>query len=390
MSQEGSQMSNRILRTKLCDMLGIEYPVLSAGMGPALPHEESAAPVALVVAVSEAGGCGVLGASAYTIDELRQHIREIKDKTDRPFGVDLLFPKSVYGDPPGKDTPDEVPLSALLERMPKAHRDWINKVRVELGLPDAEVMLKTRTTLMLPKEAVRVCLEERVPLICSGLGDPGFMVEEAHAAGTKVLALTGNVKNARRMAQSGVDLVVAQGYEGGGHTGRVGTMALIPQVIDAVEPIPVLAAGGIGDGRGLAGALAMGCVGVWVGTRFLATKEAGSLEANKERIVEATDEDTVVSRVYTGKTLRAIRNRFHDLWDSSGLDPLPFPTQAFLSSALVASFIEARKTDYVGVFAGQISGLIREIKPARQVLEDMVEEAADILTRRLPEAVIVT
>ncbi|MGQ9655591.1 MAG: NAD(P)H-dependent flavin oxidoreductase [Thermodesulfobacteriota bacterium] len=382
-------MGNRTLRTKLCDMLGIEYPVLSAGMGPALPHEESAAPVGLVVAVSEAGGCGVLGASAYTIEELRQHIREIKAQTSRPFGVDLLFPKNVYGERPGKDTPDEVPLSALLERMPKAHRDWIDKVRVELGLRDVEVMLKTRTTLMLPQEAVRVCLEEGVPLICSGLGDPGFMVEEAHAAGTKVLALTGNVKNAKRMAKSGVDLIVAQGYEGGGHTGRVGTMALIPQVIDAVEPIPVLAAGGIGDGRGLAGALAMGCVGVWVGTRFLATEEAGSLEANKKRIVEAADEDTVVSKVYSGKTLRAIRNRFHDLWDGSGLDPLPFPTQAFLSSALVAGFIEARKDDYVGVFAGQISGLIREIKPAQEVLWDMVEEAADILTRRLPESVIV-
>jgi nitronate monooxygenase len=385
----GLHMGKRTLRTKLCDMLGIEYPILSAGMGPALPHEESAAPVALVVAVSEAGGCGVLGASAYTIEELRQHIREIKAQTDRTFGVDLLFPKNVYGERPGKETPDEIPLSALVERMPKTHREWMNKVKMELGLPDVEVMLKTRTTLMLPQEAVRVCLEEKVPLICSGLGDPGFMVAEAHAAGTKVLALTGNVKNAKRLAQSGVDLVVAQGYEGGGHTGRVGTMALIPQVIDAVEPIPVLAAGGIGDGRGLAGALAMGCVGVWVGTRFLATEEAGSLEANKERIVQAADEDTVVSRVYSGKTLRAIRNRFHELWDSSGLEPLPFPTQAFLSSALVASFIEAGRADYVGVFAGQISGLIKEIKPAKEVLEEMVEEAADILSRRLPERVIV-
>ncbi|HSR13206.1 MAG TPA: nitronate monooxygenase, partial [Thermodesulfobacteriota bacterium] len=153
-------------------------------------------------------------------------------------------------------------------------------------------------------------------------------------------------------------------------------------------PVPVLAAGGIGDGRGLAGALAMGCVGAWVGTRFLATDEGGALPVNKRRILESTDEDTRVSRAYTGKTLRASYNKFHDLWDQSGLEPLPFPTQVLVSSALLASFIEAQKDDYVGGLAGQVSGLIRDVKPARQVLEEMVEEAVEILTRRLPAAVV--
>jgi NAD(P)H-dependent flavin oxidoreductase YrpB (nitropropane dioxygenase family) len=132
----------------------------------------------------------------------------------------------------------------------------------------------------------------------------------------------------------------------------------------------------------------MGCVGVWVGTRFLATDEGGALEVNKRRILESTDEDTRVSQAYTGKTLRASYNKFHDLWNNSGLEPLPFPTQVLISSALLASFIEANKDEYVGGLAGQISGLIKEIKPARQVLEEMVEETVDILTRRLPESVI--
>ena len=165
-------------------------------------------------------------------------------------------------------------------------------------------------------------------------------------------------------------------------------MALLPQVIDVASPVPVLAAGGIGDGRGIAAALAMGCVGVWVGTRFLATDEAGALETNKQRILDSTDEGTRVSTAYTGKTLRASLNKFHRLWDESGLDPIPFPNQVLISSALLWSFLEGNKTDYVGGLAGQISGLIQDIKPARQVLEEMVEETVEILTRGLLEMVV--
>jgi nitronate monooxygenase len=382
-------MGKRTLRTKLCDMLGIEYPILSAGMGPTLIGEKTGAPVELVVAVSEGGGLGVLGGSGFTVEELRAAIREIKARTDKPYGVDLLLPK--YLAPRGgmdQAGVDKVPLARILETLPKPHREWLKKVQEEMGLSDTEVMLKMNTTTMRPQEAVKFCIEERVPLFCAGLGNPGFMVEDAHAAGMKVLGITGNAKNAYRMAQSKVDLIVAQGHEGGGHTGRIGTMALLPQAIDAAAPVPVLAAGGIGDGRGVAAALAMGCAGVWVGTRFLATNEGGALEINKQRILESTDEDTRVSTAYTGKTLRASYNKFHDLWNGSGLDPLPFPTQVLISSALLSSFIQADKTEYVGGLAGQISGLIHDIKPARQVLEEMVEEAVDIITRRLPESVI--
>ena len=382
-------MGKRVLKTKLCDMLGIDYPILSAGMGPTLIGEKTGAPVELVVAVSEAGGLGVLGGSGYTVDELAKAIREIKKQTGKPFGVDLLLPKYLdFEGGLGKTDAEELPLSMVLETIPEAHRKWINKIKQEMGLPNVEIMVRRNTTTMFPKESIQVCLDEKVPLFCAGLGNPGFMVAEAHAAGMKVLGITGNAKNAKRMADAGIDLLVAQGHEGGGHTGRIGTMVLLPAAIDAAHPVPVLGAGGIGDGRGLAAALALGCVGVWVGTRFLATNEGGALDVNKQKIIQSTDEGTRVSTAYTGKTLRASYNQFHDLWANSGLDPLPFPTQVLISSAMLASFIEANKTDFVGGLAGQVSGIIKEIVPAAQVLEDMVEEAVDILTRKLPQNVV--
>jgi NAD(P)H-dependent flavin oxidoreductase YrpB (nitropropane dioxygenase family) len=370
-------------------MLGIEYPILSAGMGPSLIGESTGAPVDLVVAVSEAGGLGVLGGAGYTIEEMREAIGEIRSRTKKPFGVDLLLPRQLVeqGDREVQG-PKEMPLSEILKSLPEAHYAWVQKIKEEMQLPDVDTVMRLDTTTMQPLKAVRACIEEKVPLFCSGLGNPGFMVEEAHANGMKVLGITGNSKNARRMAESGVDLIVAQGYEGGGHTGRIGTLALLPQAIDAAAPVPVLAAGGIGDGRGVAAALAIGCVGVWVGTRFLATKEGGILDIQKQRIVDATDEDTRRTYIYTGKTSRAIYNRLHDLWDEAGLEPLPFPMQVTLASGLVEMFLKGGKLDYVAPFAGQVSGLIKEIKPARQVVEEMVAETVDILTRRLPENVI--
>ena len=151
----------------------------------------------------------------------------------------------------------------------------------------------------------------------------------------------------------------------------------------------MLAAGGIGDGRGLAAALACGCVGVWVGTRFLASEEGGALPIQKETIVAATDEDTRRSYLYTGKTSRAIYNQMHDLWETSGLEPLPFPQQSLFASALAEMFNRAEKKKFMGPFSGQVSGLIKDIKPAAEILEEMVEAAADILTQKLPSEVII-
>ncbi len=382
-------MGKKILRTKLCDILDIEYPILSAGMGPSLVGEKTGAPVELVVAVSEAGGLGVLGAAGFTVDEMREEIREIKKLTDKPFGVDLLLPaQTVEQGDSTYDGPPEIPLSDIIKTLPKAHYEWIMKIKEEMRLPEIEATIKMASTTSFPHASIKVCIEEGVPLFCAGLGNPGFMVEDAHAAGMKVLGISGNTKNAVRIARSGADLVAAQGHEGGGHTGRIGSIALWPQAVDGAAPTPVLAAGGIGDGRGVAAALAVGCVGVWVGTRFLASVEGGALPIQKETIVEATDEDTRRAYLYTGKTSRAIYNSFHDLWEQSGLEPLPFPTQVLFASAMAEMFNKAEKKDYMGPFSGQVSGLIHEIKPAARILEDMVEETVEVLTRRLPESVI--
>ncbi len=382
-------MGKKILRTKLCDILDIEYPILSAGMGPSLVGEKTGAPVELVVAVSEAGGLGVLGAAGFTVDEMREEIREIKKLTDKPFGVDLLLPaQTVEQGDSTYDGPPEIPLSDIIKTLPKAHYEWIMKIKEEMRLPEIEATIKMASTTSFPHASIKVCIEEGVPLFCAGLGNPGFMVEDAHVAGMKVLGISGNTKNAVRIARSGADLVAAQGHEGGGHTGRIGSIALWPQAVDGAAPTPVLAAGGIGDGRGVAAALAVGCVGVWVGTRFLASVEGGALPIQKETIVEATDEDTRRAYLYTGKTSRAIYNSFHDLWEQSGLEPLPFPTQVLFASAMAEMFNKAEKKDYMGPFSGQVSGLIHEIKPAARILEDMVEETVEVLTRRLPESVI--
>jgi NAD(P)H-dependent flavin oxidoreductase YrpB (nitropropane dioxygenase family) len=382
-------MTRRVLKTKLCDMLGIEYPILSAGMGPSLIGEKTGAPIELVVAVSEAGGLGVLGGAGFTVEELREQIREIKRLTDKPFGVDLLLPPALVRAGDEEFTvPKETPLAEILETLPREHYEWLMKVKGELGLPDIEAKVRSGSTTMRPHAAVKVCIEEKVPLFCAGLGNPAFMVEDAHRAGMKVLGIAGHTRNAARIARGGADLVVAQGGEAGGHTGLVGSMAFWPQAVDACAPTPVLGAGGIGDGRGIVAALALGCAGVWVGTRFLATKEGGTIPAQREAILKARDEDSRRSELYTGKPSRAPANKFHTLWESSGLDPLPFPTQVMLSSALVKMFEKAEMNEYISPFSGQIAGMIDEIKPAAQVVEEMVEEAVEILGRTLPENVV--
>ena len=383
-------MTRPILRTALCDMLDIEYPIISAGMGPSLIGETTGAPVELVVAVSEAGGLGVLGGAGYTVEELRERIREIKKLTDKPFGVDLLLPPALVraGDEEFTE-PSETPLAEIVEHLPREHYEWLLKVKEELELPDIDAKVRTGGTVMRPLAAVRVCIEERVPLFCAGLGNPAFMVEDAHRAGVKVLGIAGHTRNAARIASGGADLVVAQGGEGGGHTGLVGSMALWPQAVDAAAPTPVLGAGGIGDGRGVVAALALGCVGAWVGTRFLASEEGGAIPAQKDAILKARDEDSRRSTLYTGKPSRAPANRFHSLWEASGLEPLPFPTQVMLSSALVNMFERAAMNEYISPFAGQVSGMIHEIKPAADIVREMVEEAVDILARKLPQNVTI-
>jgi enoyl-[acyl-carrier protein] reductase II len=322
-----------MLRTPLCDLLGIEVPVLQAGMG-------YVARADLAAAVSAAGGLGVIGAASLNAEGLRAEIRKVRDLTDRPFGVDILFATV------GRPTHD-----------------------------DAEVAF-TRDV----QQQIDVVFEERVPVLASGLGNPAPIVPIAHEQGMKVLALVGNTRNAVRVAEGGVDVVVAQGHDGGGHTGRIGTFTLLPAVIDAVD-VPVVAAGGIADGRGIAGALVMGAVGVWMGTRFVASREAYAHDHYKQRIVEIDDEGTTVTRCFSGKPCRVIKNDTTQAWEARELqDQIQrFPRQMQVIGEWLGEdpYIAARRKgriDKGAMAAGQSSVLVRDLLGAGEIVERLVEE----------------
>jgi NAD(P)H-dependent flavin oxidoreductase YrpB (nitropropane dioxygenase family) len=373
-------MAASVLRTPICDLLGIEYPILLAGMGPTAGGGRGAAALAdLAAAVSNAGGLGVIGGAGSNPDRLREEIRKVRSLTDKPFGVDLLFPSNavrVAGN--GGSAAD------WRTQIPPQYWEGIRGLREQFGLPDVHVERPRGVTDWTVADQVEVVLGERVPVLAAGLGNPAPYVERCHALGMKVIALVGNTKNARRVAAGGVDIVVAQGTEAGGHTGRIGTMALVPQVVDAVKPVPVVAAGGIADGRGLVAALALGAQAVWCGTAFLATEEANIEGWQKGRIVDATEEDTIVTRLYSGKTMRNITNPMAQAWEASGLKALPMGLQGLLIADLMAAAKAAGKDELLMNAAGQAAGMISRLRPAAEVVQGMVDGAIQVLTEGLP------
>lgn len=378
-----------VLRTALCDLLGIEYPILLAGMGPTVGESNhGVAGPELVAAISNAGGLGVLGGTGYGPDQMEEAINKIRALTDKPFGVDILLP--LLGPQSGNDRPKDVPMTSLI---PDAHRVAVEQLRQALGLPEVPRAPKDSSdpgmasALFNPGAQIDVITGMGVPVLATGLGDPAPFMPQLRNAGTKVISLVGNVKAARRVLAAGVDAVVAQGTEAGGHTGRIGTLALVPQVIDAANGVPVVAAGGIGDGRGLAAALAMGADAVWCGTVFIATDEANQEYSRKERLVAADDEGTKVTRLYSGKTMRNITNPLIDAWENSGVKALPMGMQSALIAPLLKGAAAAGHEEWSMLAAGQVSGLIKKIRPAGEVLQEMVEQAADIIGRDLARRV---
>ena len=360
------------LRTPLCDLLGIEYPVLLAGMG----VRGLSTPPRLVAAVSNAGGMGVLGAAGMAPETIRARIREVRALTDRPFGVDLLLPASLT-----EAGEDRAAARARIARDHPRHAEFARRLATDFGL--AEVTAEGGA-VMSPgfiRRQVEVVLEERPAVFAAGLGDPAWVVPLAHERGMKVMGLAGNVRNAERHAQVGVDVVVAQGTEAGGHTGRIATLPLVPQVADAIRPTPVVAAGGIGDGRGVAAALALGAQGVWVGTAFLVAEECDWPEENKKQILRGRADDFVVSRSYTGKTARQYRNAIVEAWEKSGLDPLPMPLQGLLMADLVEAAWRAGRSELYFNPAGQVGGMLTETRPAARIMADLVEGAVATLAR---------
>src|SRR3990172_2816195 len=369
-----SKGAMRQLHTKLCDLLDIRYPILQAGMGIITPYSLTATSPELVAAVSNAGGLGVLGLGLMTPDEIGQQIKKTKQLTSQPFGVDLLFP--TLG---GVGS-----LEQLKAQIPREYREFMARLQREFDIPSPQEPVDPQMWINMasPDIAMRqfeVLLEERVPVFVSGLGNPAPVVPRAHAQGMKVMACVGNVKTAVRVAEGGVDAIAAAGGDAGGHGGRTGTFTLIPQVVDAIHPTPVIAAGGIADGRQVAAALMLGAQGVWVGSAFLATTEAPIPQWYKDLIIRADDEGTAKSEYWTGKLMRHFKTPLGAAWETSGLKPLPMPLQGILMWDIVAGALEQGKYEHSGQLIGQGIGMTKEIKSARQVVEELVGGAIQAL-----------
>lgn len=316
------------MRTRLTDVLQVEHPVMLAGMGGVSYHQ-------LVAAVSEAGGFGCIGAATLPLDQMVEEIDAVKKLTSKPFGVDLL--------------------TAMPGSM----------------IPQVEKIIAGGATVFV-----------------AGLGVPREVVELCHEHNVLVVNMCGKVLHAIQAVEVGCDLVVAQGTEAGGHTGTVATMPLVPQIVDAVgDRVPVVAAGGIFDGRGLAAALALGADGVWIGTRFIATPEAHTASGYKEALVKTREDGTVISRAFTGKTLRAVRNSYTDFWEKHPDELQPFPMQVMRSMQDQAMHLGADETmanvdpDKECYPAGQGVGAIHEVVPAAELVHRIVEEAEAVLKK---------
>ncbi len=308
-------------------MLDIKHPIMLAGMGGVSYH-------ALVAAVSEAGGIGTLGASTMSVDELPEEMALVREITSKPFGVDLLTAM------PGQ---------------------------VERGIQSV--------------------IEGGASIFVAGLGVPREVIDLLHSHNILVGSMCGKVRHAVSAVASGVDFVVAQGTEGGGHTGTVATMALIPQVVDAVgDKVPVVAAGGLFDGRGLAASLALGADGVWIGTRFIATPEARAVNGYKEALIDLPEDGTVISRAFTGKTCRVVRNDWTAHFDAHPEELQPFPQQAIAAVQADVAHLGAPSGTEVNVSTefmpcGQGVGAIHGLIPAADLVAQMMAEAERTLER---------
>lgn len=315
------------MRTRLTDLLEIEHPVMLAGMGGVSYHE-------LVAAVSEAGGFGCMGASTMNLDRMVEQMQLVRAATDKPFGVDLLT--AAPGDMPAQ---------------------------------------------------VQAIIDNGGRVFVAGLGVPRDVVNLCHDNNVLVASMCGKVRHAVAAVAAGCDLVIAQGTEAGGHTGTVATMALVPQIVDVVEgKVPVVAAGGLFDGRGLAAALSLGAEGVWMGTRFIATPEAWGTPGYKEKLLAMAEDDTVVSKGFTGKTCRVARNEYTQYWEEHANEIEPFPAQFIRSINDGANHLGAgpdTEVDPAREFwpAGQGVGAIDELVPAGDLVRSIVAEAEEVIDR---------
>jgi len=369
------------VRTPASELVGIDVPIFG------FSHCRD-----VVAAVTNSGGCGVLGAVAHSPEQLDIDLTWIEEEVKgKPFGVDLLVPEKFTGAEEGGLSPAE--LRALL---PEEHLAWVEGLLERYDVPQAPDDegpgrgiggMRVDPKSMAP--LLDVVFAHATRLVASALGPPpAHFIERSHAAGIPVAALAGSVEHARRHAAAGADLIVAQGTEAGGHTGQIATMVLVPEVVDAVGPVPVLAAGGIARGRQLAAGMALGADGVWCGSVWLTTEEAETPPAVKDKFLAAGLGDTVRSRSMTGKPARMLRTAWTDEWErADGPGTLPMPIQPLLiGDAMrrihrVAAKPGTGANDLVTYFVGQVVGTMNTVQPTRRVMLEMVEEFIDTIER---------
>jgi NAD(P)H-dependent flavin oxidoreductase YrpB (nitropropane dioxygenase family) len=357
------------MKTDLCGRFGIQYPIFVF-----TPSEKVAA------AVSRAGGMGVLGCVRFNdADDLENVLQWMDANTDgKPYGVDIVMPAKV---------PTEGTSVDINKLIPQAHKDFVAKTLADLGVPPLpEDEEKSEGVLgwlhSVARSHVDVALRHPIKLIANALGSPPKdVIDQVHAAGVPVAALAGSAKHALRHVENGVDIVVAQGHEAGGHTGEIGSVVLWPEIVDALDgKVPVLAAGGIGSGRQLAAALALGAQGVWMGSAFLTSAEYDlgvRLESGRsvvqEAMLNATSADTVRRKIYTGKPARLLKSRWTDAWDAEGApEPLPMPLQNILVSEAHQRMSESADPTAVAMPVGQIVGRMNEIRPVADIIAELV------------------
>ncbi len=365
------------MQTQLAKDLGLEFPIF------AFTHCRDVA-----AAVSKAGGLGVLGVAGHSPKGLKAELEWIeKEIGDKPYGVDLLLPSKFVGSDRGGFDENQ-----LDERIPKEHYAFLDRLLEQHGVPELPEGVKLPPSFSVgyesQREVIELVFQHKISLIASALGPPPpWMIEMGREKGVKVAALAGTVEHARRHVEAGVDIVVAQGYEAGGHTGTISTLVLVPEVVDAVSPVPVLAAGGIGNGRQLTASLALGAEGVWCGSVWLTTEEAETDPVVKEKFLKAGSGDTVRSRSLTGKPARQLRSAWTDAWeDPSNPQPLPMPLQPRLvreARARIArtSHNNAGAAQLANYFVGQIVGSMNHVKSVRSVMEEFAVEYADTMER---------
>lgn len=350
------------MRTPICDLLGIEYPIFAFSRS-----------AAVVSAVGKAGGMGVLGAIGYSADEFAAQLAWADEHIDgKPYGVDVVMPAAIV----------EAAPADLKEMIPEGHRAFVNELLERHGvppLPEGEAAPEGLLSWVHEKarSQVEIALEHPIKLLANALGPPPpDVVEKAHKAGLQVAALVGAPEHARRQVEAGVDIIIAQGHEAGGHTGQISTMVLVPEVVEAVHPTPVLAAGGIGSGRHVAAALALGAQGVWTGSIWLTTDESDVHPVVIEKLLKAGAADTVRSRSWTGKPARLLRTAWTEAWDAPDSPGcLPMPLQFMVSVEAISRIHRyAAENEGARALAGTPAGqIIGSIKVRRAVADVMAE-----------------